>query len=418
VISVITPLHAAGNPYVVEAYRSLAAQTVREWEWIVVENAGGKLPEAVRADRRVRVVEAEVSGIGALKRVACGASRGELVVEFDCDDELDAAALGHVARASEKADFVYSDFAEFEGGPGEPRRTSGRGYPYPSRYGWSHYPVEANGTTLVAMRAPDVTAHNIRFVDWAPNHVRAWRASTYWRVGGHDPKKRVGDDHDLVVRMFLGGATFTRVPECLYFYRVHDTNTTRLANPAIRSETTATYNRHVWSLAEAWAKASGLGLVDLCGGIDSPKGYTPIDKRAGPGVLQCDLEGPWPLADSSVGVLRAYDAVEHLRDPIHTMNEAFRVLAPGGWMMIHVPASNGLGAFCDPTHRSYWNRLSLRYYADPAFMRYVPDFVGRFQISRVLEWHPTPWHKDNEMPYVEAQLFAMKDGFRAMGDVP
>jgi hypothetical protein len=114
---------------------------------------------------------------------------------------------------------------------------------------------------------------------------------------------------------------------------------------------------------------------------------------------------------------RAHDAVEHLADPIHTMNEAYRVLAPGGFFMIEVPSTNGLGAFCDPTHRSYWNKLSFRYYTDRSFARYVSAFRGRFQVSRIIEWFPSDWHRAENVPYVEAHLFALKDGYRPMGDV-
>lgn len=413
-ISITTPLHAPGNRFITEAYESLQRQTLTDWEWIVVENNGGVLPEAIKADPRVRVFTSDASTIGALKRFACERAEGEAVVELDNDDILTQGALMLVAKAIVAgADFVYSDFAEFQ------NETWGlpKGYPYSANFGWSHYEFEYQGHTLTAMHAPEATAHNIRLVDWAPNHVRAWRAKAYWAAGGHDATKAVGDDHDLIVRMFLAGAKFKHIPECLYLYRVHGANTVATKNALIRDATMGVYNWNIWKLAEKWTADAGLKRIDLCGGIDTPKGYTPIDRRIAPGKegIECDLEGPWALEDSSVGILRAHDAVEHLRDAIHTMNEAYRVLAPGGWLMIHVPSTNGLGAFCDPTHRSFWNKLSFRYYTEAASARYVPEFKGRFQVSRIIEWFPSAWHKDNNVPYVEAHLFSMKDNFHAMG---
>jgi SAM-dependent methyltransferase len=285
------------------------------------------------------------------------------------------------------------------------------------------------------MRAPAATAHNVRLVDWAPNHVRAWTRAAYDRVGGHDASMRVADDHDLVVRMFLAGARFAHVPRCLYLYRVHADNTVRHENAAIRAGTWRVYERSVWALAERWARERDLARVDLCGGVDSPDGYVRVDRdlRGGDGV-ECDLDGPWQIETSSVGILRAMDAIEHLRDPVHTMNEAHRVLAPGGFFMISVPSTTGTvrvegkdgpvdvtvagrGADCDPTHVSRWNKLSFRYYTDPAFARYVPSFRGRFQVGRVLEWFPSDWHREEGLPYVDAQLFAVKDGCRPMGDL-
>jgi O-antigen biosynthesis protein len=416
-ISVITPLHAPCNAFVDAAYRSLAAQSRGGWEWIVVENRGGKLSERAREDPRVRVVATDKRGIGALKRFACDLAAAPVVVELDADDLLAPDALARVAQAFEGSpgvDFVYSDFAEFVDGTWDrPAR-----YPFAASAGWGYYPVEFDGHPLVAMRAPEVTAHNLRFVDWAPNHLRAWRAAAYWSAGGHDANMEVGDDHELMCRMFLRGARFERVPACLYYYRVHAANTVGTDNAKVRAATTDVYNRCIWALAEKWARDRKLLRIDLCGAIGCPPGYTPIDRveaaAGGPGIV-CDLESAWKLDTSSVGLLRAADAVEHLRDPIHTMNEAYRVLAPGGFLMIDVPSTNGLGAFCDPTHRSFWNRLSFRYYSEAAYRRFVPEFRGCFQVSRVLERFPTGWHKDNNVPYVEAHLFCAKDGFRAMG---
>ena len=416
-ITILTPLHAPGNAFIEETYDSLRDQTEIDWSWLLLENSGGVVPDRVRSDPRVRVRVAPAGshGIGWLKRALSDASETRFALELDADDLLDPHAVAHVLGVFEKgADFVYSDFAEFKEG-----LATWDGYPYGSLYGWEHYQVKFRGRDLLAMRAPEVTSHNVRLVDWSPNHVRAWRKTAYDRAGGHSRQLEVADDHDLIVRMVLDGARFGHVPECLYFYRVHEKNTVASKNAAIRQGTEAVYNRQIWPLAERFTQECGLSKVDLCGGIDTPAGYLALDRHVPKDVpgLSCDLDKEWPLPDSSVGVLRAHDAVEHLRDPIHTMNEAWRVLAHGGFFMIHVPSTNGLGAFCDPTHRSFWNRLSFRYYTDARFARYVPDFKGRFQVSRVIEWFPSDWHRQENVPYVEAHLFALKDGPRIMGEL-
>lgn len=412
-ISITTPLHAPGNRYIEETYRSLTRQSVSDWEWVILENHGGRVPEKILADKRVRVHAIELDGIGALKRALHELARGPHVVELDADDLLSPVALERVQETFGKgADFVHSDFAEFQDGTWQAKWEQ---YPYSAVYGWEHYPVEFDGHELLAMRAPTATAHNLRLIDWAPNHVRAWTKDAYRRAGGHDHKKMVADDHDLVVRFYLAGCRFEHVAECLYAYRVHADNTVASRNAEIRDGTMGVYNRHVWDLATKWCADTGLLKVDLCGGIDSPPGYFALDENV-TGDGQCDLDKAWPLESNSVGLLRAHDAVEHLKDPVHVMNEAWRVLAPGGWLMIHVPSTNGLGAFCDPTHKSFWNKLSFRYYTDPNYARYVRKFHGRFQISRVLEWFPSEWHKAENVPYVEAHLIAVKDGFRAMGE--
>jgi O-antigen biosynthesis protein len=414
--SVITPLHRPGNSYVEATYRSLCSQTFGDWEWLILENHGGRVPAAIRADERVKVHAFELEGVGALKRKLCRLAKTPWIVELDADDLLTATALARIAEAFERgADFVYSDFAEFRDGTWQARWDD---YPYGERFGWRSYPVTHDGHALIAMSAPAVTAHNLRLVEWCPNHVRAWTRDAYDKVGGHDSALLVADDHDLIVRFFLAGCRFEHVPECLYLYRVHDANTVGLRNAAIRQATEALYNRYIWPLADRFASVGGLRKVDLCGGIGAPDGYFALDRRIPEGVngAACDLNERWPIEDGSVGLLRAHDAIEHLVDPIHTMNEAHRVLAPGGFFMIHVPSTNGQGAFCDPTHKSFWNRLSFRYYTNKNFASYIPDCTARFQVSRIIEWFPSEDHRRDNMPYVEAHLFALKDGCRPMGE--
>jgi GT2 family glycosyltransferase len=78
--------------------------------------------------------------------------------------------------------------------------------------------------------------------------------------------------------------------------------------------------------------------------------------------VKTDLREAWPWKDSSVEEIRAWDIIEHLPSAIHTMNEAFRVLKPGGRFDIIVPTTDGRGAFQDPTHVSFWNRNSFFYF--------------------------------------------------------
>lgn len=128
--------------------------------------------------------------------------------------------------------------------------------------------------------------------------------------------------------------------------------------------------------------------VDLCCGPNKPAGFTGVDIAPGPGVdVVHDLNQDFPFEDSSVEVLRAHDAIEHLPDRIRTMNEIWRVCRDGATVDIKVPSTDGRGAFQDPTHVSYWNINSFYYYcADfPAYFeqcrRY--GFKGDFAIRRL-----------------------------------
>jgi len=60
-----------------------------------------------------------------------------------------------------------------------------------------------------------------------------------------------------------------------------------------------------------------------------------IFARGFPGMLAsaCSL----PFADSSVGLVVAYDVLEHIPDDLQAASEIFRVLRPGGHFLVSVP---------------------------------------------------------------------------------
>ncbi len=448
-ISVFTPFYRAGVPFIGAAYGSLLAQTHKDWEWIILRNGqGAALPQAILDDRRVKVIKAQTTNgfVGALKREACSHCTGDVLFELDHDDLLGPVALETVAHSFQVdgADFVYSDFAEFHDKTWKPNVYQGGG--------WEWYKTEFQGHDLCAMRAP-TGLHAMRRLVWAPNHLRAWRREFYEQLpglsyddepvpftGGHDASLRYADDLDLIQRTLLHGGKIVHIPECLYFYRVHASNNVKTGNALIQQLDAKVYDRHIYQLAEKFAddtvchvcggtgedlcyesrggppcfpcKGTGnLLKIDLCGGHDSPPGYTAIDMvDGGPGSLVADLNGTWPLETGSVGLIRAHDALEHLRDPIHTMNEAYRVLAPGGFLLTLTPSTDGPGAWCDPTHVSFWNRYSWRYYTDRNFAKYIPAFKGKFHlIDQSTSGGP--------IPYERAGLVAIKPGYEPRGPV-
>ena len=128
--------------------------------------------------------------------------------------------------------------------------------------------------------------------------------------------------------------------------------------------------------------------VDLCCGASKPKGFIGVDLFGGRGVdIVADLNGRFPFDDNSVDVVRAHDAIEHLPDRIHTMNEIWRICKPNALVDIFVPSTDGRGAFQDPTHVSFWNINSFVYYSvnHPNYYglckRY--GFLGGFKIEAI-----------------------------------
>lgn len=401
-ITVITPTNS--EKWYSSAKASMLSQTMPEWQWVVVCNGGFAPP--VETDPRIKCVASALgsTNVGALKREACLHASAPYVLEFDHDDELHVDALRLVVAEFEAgADFVYSDCARVD--------TDGNSRMFDTKQGWVPYADIFEGPTfkrqMMVHRTPPLLPQNISRIWYAPDHLRAWRAEAYWKAGGHDVNKSILDDLDLMQKMFVQGAKFKHIPRCLYRYLIHGENTWLQRNAAIQTGTLQMHDERIYDLSLRAYDGKKL-CVDLGGGIDSPKGWTSCDRHNA--QITADLEEKWPFEDNSVGAFRAHDFIEHIRNPIHLMNEAWRSLCHGGLFLIEVPSTDGRGAFQDPTHVSYWNSNALWYWTKERTQRYIKHAgaVAKFNAVRIVDYFPTDWHKTHNIPYVRAHLAAIK----------
>jgi SAM-dependent methyltransferase len=405
-ISIFTPTH--NTRFLEETWESILGQGYESWQWVIVPNNGACVPESISEDSRVKVVpfKGKPKGVGELKLFACQNCSGEIYLELDHDDILLPGCLDEVERAfrDPQVQMVYSNTVEFE-------YPSWKPHTYSEWWGWRKRPYRYQGHDLYENISWDVTAHCLRHIYWSPNHLRAWRSSAYHELGGHDPDHSLVDDHDLNIRTYLayGNKGMYHIDKPLYLYRVYPENTCRSNASEIRSLDTVCYDKYIMKLAQRWAKDENLSIYDLGGSIDPQPGFVSVDKVNAD--IVCDLDDRWPIEDKSAGIIRASHIIEHLKDPIHTMNEMYRVLAPGGWAFIEVPSTDGRGAWQDPTHRSYWNENSFWYYTRKSHARYVPEFRGRFQVSNLKTYYPSEWWEQNNIPVVQAHLIALGEGY-------
>ncbi len=104
--------------------------------------------------------------------------------------------------------------------------------------------------------------------------------------------------------------------------------------------------------------------LDLGCGPRKTEGFIGVDIHDWQGVdVVADLTRRFPFPDNSVDEIKAYDVIEHLPDRLHTMNEMWRICKPEAIVDILVPSTDGRGAFQDPTHVSFWNINSFKYYS-------------------------------------------------------
>jgi glycosyltransferase involved in cell wall biosynthesis len=96
-ISLFTPTH---NPQFLDRLaRSVARQTCAEFEWVIVPNGDAGEVRVDLPQARIVPYAGQTQNIGELKRFACLACRGDVLVEVDHDDELTPDCVAELAAA-------------------------------------------------------------------------------------------------------------------------------------------------------------------------------------------------------------------------------------------------------------------------------------------------------------------------------
>lgn len=110
-------------------------------------------------------------------------------------------------------------------------------------------------------------------------------------------------------------------------------------------------NQLVLGAGIGWNKQPNQTLVDILPieGID----------------IVTDLNEPWPFEDNSFDSIIAIHLIEHLKDLLHFMGEAHRVLRSGGTLYIETPIAGEDPdlEYADPTH--------IRCYRPHTFINYM-----------------------------------------------
>ncbi len=407
--SIITPSHKY-QTYIDELYTSITQQTHENWEWILYLNGQFKrneLSQEILNDKRVKVYTNYDgnTNIGYVKNKAFSIGTGDVLVEVDHDDILTPDCLEELAKGfkeNPECGFVYSDNATYH--------MEDKFIPYSPVFGWTYRDFIWNDKKLIAMNTFEPSSHSLSYIWYAPDHVRAWKRNVYHQVGGHNVELSICDDHELMIKTYLE-TNFYHIPKVLYIYRITGDNSFLERNEAIQIKTKELHNQYAQQLAEKDADDKGLLKIDMGGGLFPRKGYKTIDQEDGD--ITCDLNDGIPLEDNSVGVLNASHVIEHLRDPIKTMREIHRVLAPGGWAFIEVPSTEGNGAWCDPTHVSFWNEDSFPYYTNKNKAVFIRNTDIRFSSMRL----ETRWWAGTKIAVVNTHLVALKEGPRFPGSV-
>ena len=220
-ISYTTPIYNTKEK-LYNTYESLKEQTYSNWEWVLINDStdGGrtlKIAEDIAAhDPRVKVYDfREKSGgnIGEVKWRANCMAKGFILAELDHDDLLVPWCTEDLYKAAKKhpeAGFFFNDTLEVN------ENWECQTYPDGFAFAYGKYRDEMyNGKMMKVATQHNINPKTIRHIVGVPNHVRAWRRSTYFEIGGHNRNLAIADDYELVVRTFLKTIT-CKIPKLGY----------------------------------------------------------------------------------------------------------------------------------------------------------------------------------------------------------
>lgn len=301
IVSLITPTHKTTK--LRRLYESIAAQTDKRFEWVIIPNNGADLSVIPQEDW-IRVVPYtdSNSNIGALKNFGFMQGQGELLAEVDHDDELLPNCVEKLIENKDKGDFIFSNNLVLHND--EP-------YTWGPSYGWRYGTFNYKGKDCLINIAYPPFPGNFSWQWWAPNHVRVWRKEFYHRIGGHDINLKACDDGDLMCRSMIHG-TIYHINEVLYVYYLHPENTS--GDPVLRrwivehSETM--HNEYLMKMAMNWSKVHGHAVVAN--------------------------EDIFKLAPDSAGLIMITDLYK-IYDPVSYMKKAYEVLVSGGILFVTNP---------------------------------------------------------------------------------
>ena len=190
-VSVIMPVYN-GRVTLERAVRSVMAQTLGNWELLVVDDCSTDDSRAIAAalaagDPRIRLIEKdENTGAGAARNVGLRMARGKLIAYLDRDDEYDPQYFERLADVREPGDvfifgydFLYDD---------QPQRPAERWRPELVRERLWEYNIVT----------PLGIAHRREWID---------------KTGGFDELLWIEEDWDFLKRLSAAGAKLVFLPQ-------------------------------------------------------------------------------------------------------------------------------------------------------------------------------------------------------------
>lgn len=198
-VSVIIPVGPGHAPTLIDALDSLLAQTVDNWECIVINDTG--MPLEATGSPWARVVDGGSLGAGAARNLGVTHARSPLLLFLDADDMLTPNALSDLLARYAEGDvaFVYGDcnvVREKFDQPIDHLRAAEYSAPHWLDRARQQEPLGLPAVTMLIARA------------------------TFDDVGGFDPEMPAWEDGDLYLKLAHHGYQGARIDATTLNYRI------------------------------------------------------------------------------------------------------------------------------------------------------------------------------------------------------
>jgi glycosyltransferase involved in cell wall biosynthesis len=196
-VSVVIPSYR-GGPFLREAIDSVRAQTLEDWECIVVADGCEEDFSDIEVDSRVRVIRQRNRGGSISRNVGIRHARSDLVALLDDDDRmLPGRLLAQVeAMKDQSIGLCHTQFRIIDGDGTLVREGKSKATQYADF-------LQTNGAILLSSTM--------------------LRRSIVLDVGGFNPLLPIGEDMDLFYRV-ARESTLCFLPEVFTEYRIHGNN--------------------------------------------------------------------------------------------------------------------------------------------------------------------------------------------------
>jgi predicted SAM-dependent methyltransferase len=118
-----------------------------------------------------------------------------------------------------------------------------------------------------------------------------------------------------------------------------------------------------------------MNKLNLGCGVDIRSGYINMDcvGLVGVDVIHDIMNIPLPFEDNFFDEVLCKDILEHV-EYIPVLKDIYRILKPGGNLIIRVPHFTSKDAYADPTHKKLFSIDTFRYFTRDHLRSYYVDF--------------------------------------------